>query len=171
LTPEESSALRLKASPLPQELAKLPFPENWQANPSFVEKSMVAKKYQVVKDDSSGNWIFTIDNTEGDTAATMIWTTDYPAFKVTQNDSIVIRYRYQNTVDPVRDVFTFSGKKDGKSAYLFFPREKLWTDGKKAVVENSCGQFSSLRRLYVRVTAKAGTKAEIVLESVEKRHQ
>ena len=169
LSPEESSALRLKASPLPQELAKLPFPENWQANPSFVEKSMVAKKYQVVKDDSSKNWIFTIDNTEGDTAATMIWTTDYPAFKVTQNDSIVIHYRYQNTF--VLDIFTFSGKKDGKSAYLFFPREKLWTDGKKAVVENSCGQFSSLRRLYVRVTAKAGTKAKLVLESVEKRHQ
>ena len=169
LTPDESMTLCLKE---PRVLAKnttLPTPEYWKAMPGFVGKAPVAEKYNAVKN-AAGHWYFSIDNTNGKQPVSMVWITDYPEFKVSSTDEIIIRYTHRNLIDPARNVFTFGGIKNGRNGHLIFPKMNFRSSGNNATLQNYTKDLSSLRRLYVRITAKPGIKAEVTLESVEKRN-
>ena len=170
LTPKDSANLKLKGALILAQNSKLPLPEEWKAQPNFVSKNNVAKKYNVIKK-ANGSWSFTVDNTKNQEPATMIWTTDYDEFQVNPNENIIINYNHKNVIDSAKDIFTFSRITKGKRAYLFFPKMNYRSVGKNSIIQNSPKEVSNLKRLYVRVNAQPGMVAEITLNSLIKSNR
>lgn len=170
LTSKDSADLRLKGTLVLAQNSTIPLPTEWKARPNFVSKNNVAKKYKVIKK-ANGSWSFTVDNTKSQEPATMIWTADYDEFQVTPNENIIITYNHKNVIDSAQDVFTFSRTAKGKKAYLFFPKMNYRSVGKNSIIQNTPKETSTLKRLYVRVTAQPGMKGEITLNSLVKRNR